>query len=329
MPVKDNNIIEKSEALTIYIAELVYNQCNEYINKLQYDLEVDQNGQLYFIRINILEYLKEKPKIETLTRVPSVELARINTRRLTLRYVESQSDDEESNLKNNEQNFIPMLFSKYPKKSKETQKTKLDLNNPQKQDNPLFVDMMAKTFEKDRTKEIFKLKIENKRRRLMSNRSTKHLSLDFTSFNPVIDKKPASNLKELVEQISKDRLQKRMFYDSETTIKQPGNVPILSFPTTPTLNKGFSKISDLELTTQLASQVFHTERKHIHSSCSPYKIYKESIGPNRLLQLYMEEKDIIYNNKYSNQRLLSTAKSARKIDFNRPRLKSAYRKLIE
>ncbi|CAG9323299.1 unnamed protein product [Blepharisma stoltei] len=321
-PVKDMAIIEKTEAFTIFIAEFIYQFTNELIQKLQYDLEIDGSGHVYLIRVNMMEYVKQSLKKETVT-MSMLEMPRQSQRRVTLRYTEPVSEDEEDDKIG--MNLMPIPSYKSLKKQKDnTAKLKLDLNHPQKEHSPLFIDMMAKTFEKIRLNGIFKEKIDMKRKLLETSTSYKIPALDLNFIKKIRkETKKIKTLKDLINTLGAERLEKKTKEFEEINELHEINInQQLAFTPLPTSKMATPKPSDLELTTALASQAYLTERINSQQDpISPTNVYKKGLNTSRLLQLYIEEKDMLYSHKYSNtpyQRGSSFSRSSRRIGLNSP-----------
>ncbi|CAG9329899.1 unnamed protein product [Blepharisma stoltei] len=328
-PIKDMAIVEKTEAFTIFMAELIYQVTNKLIQKLQYDLEIDGSGHLHLIRLNTLEYVKENGRKETVIHLPAFEMPRPTQRKVTLRYTEPISDDEEDG--KIEMNLMPISSFKSLKKPKEVPKLKFDINHPQKEHSPLFVDMMAKTFEKIRMNEIIKEKIERKRKMIETNTNCKLPIFDPNIIKKIHkDTKNIKSLKDLVNTIQTERVKRRCsIYETFNESNEVSVNQQLACSPLPIAKIATPKPSDLDLATAIASQAYLTERKHNSvDQSTPTSVYKTGLSTNRLLQLYIEEKDMFYSHKYSNtpfQKASSFSRSAKRPGFSPYTARSARR----
>lgn len=154
---KDGSLTERAGEMTLFIAEHVYRYKNEIVDHLQFDLTIDGSGFFHLIKLENVAYIIKKASI------PSLE--RSGKRRSTIRLAQLDSEDEDEYCE------LPIdgsPMSKYSdkdtKKSKEMLKNRFDLKFHRIENSSTFVEMIAKTIEKRKNKQLNRARLDIKKK---------------------------------------------------------------------------------------------------------------------------------------------------------------------
>lgn len=260
--VSDNIIGERSATITLIIAELLYKTRQEYIENLQYDLAMDNQGQLYFIKLTNLSVIQTLIKLDRNNHIMALD-PHFKKRDIKITQQE-ENNDEDKKLLN------------VPKQRLSTKK----------ETNKNFIELVAKTFERDRHNKLRSQKLHEKKRSLLRHKSDQKLPL-IVFDDKINEENEYNSIKDLLSYIETTRISTN-FKDGGSTPKSQTKMNSKS----PIIFKSFdSKFSDLLVSTP-------NSRNLPHSSSPFFGSLTPKLVKHNLLQQYMEERDNIYSYKY-------------------------------
>ncbi|CAG9324468.1 unnamed protein product [Blepharisma stoltei] len=287
--VTDQNIREKAFNMTLIIAELLYKAKQEYVDRLIYDLAIDNNGQLFFIK---LVSLKTIQTLMTLERNRFLLSRDVYTRkRKTVKMRPAIEEIPSRNTSNSqEKDKVPTRASSL------APKLKLSLS-PRGEVNKDFLEMVAGTFEKERSRKIKNEKIKDKRFSMGGNENEPNIRL-----SPVPDiktdhskKENINNMKDLLSFIESTR---NPNWSRDALYTQRSHRKSKTICKTPLL---FSTYDSRQSDTFMLNNSPSSFRKLNYRAVSNIPIcgcLTSSTSRASLLKQYMEEKEILYSYKY-------------------------------
>ena len=138
--VKDQVMCERALSLTMFLSDFMYKTCAKFIKSMKIDLTVDSSGQLYIIKVRELQITDESAKSDTMLRGA--------IRHATLKALEPQS--EEVSLDEAQENYVPLKIIHEKEHRRKDNNYKINLRKVAPTNSNTFLEMIAKTFDRER-----------------------------------------------------------------------------------------------------------------------------------------------------------------------------------
>ena len=182
--VKDQVVTEKATSMTLYISDLISRNYMKFVKSIKIDFISDVTGQLHVLKV------KELTFSEMVLR--PISLNRGYARSGSMKIHEPSSDEvsiDEMNNSNHPQ--IKAFYEKDQKRKDIT--TKVHARKSTQQNSNVFLEMIAKTFDRERKARETKEILENRRKSLENEDTSKRKVFYKTSLKSLRDYLPKKN----------------------------------------------------------------------------------------------------------------------------------------